>query len=645
MKKNRRIRIYLPFILLFFILGVIEVRLYHLQILCHSEFAEQSRKEQENIISVLPERGIIYDRNREKLAINIPSYSLYASPPKVSHPEEVAKRLSSILKMESSEILKRLRKEKSFVWIKRKLSLAEKKKIEEFSFEGLGFIEEVKRFYPEKNLASHLLGFVGVDNQGLEGLEYFYDEKLRGKKGYFLVEEDALGFTVPFTTKVIQPPSPGKDIILTIDARIQSIVEEEISRVFKLTAAKSVEALFMDPQTGEILALACKPDYDPNFFSHYSSSVRINRVIQSLYEPGSTFKCFTAAALLEEGLVNLEENIPCDGPLCIADHTFYDWKKFEGDLSFIQVMQDSSDIGMIRVAKRLNEELFYKYIRLFGFGRKTGIDFPGEGKGIVRPPAQWSLIDFPCISIGQGIAVTPLQMVTAFCALINGGRLLRPYLVKYISTPEGKVVEVNKPQMIEKVISSSTSQKIRKILKEVVEGGTGMKAQVRGYSLAGKTGTAQIPASDRRGYLPDKYIASFIGFAPADSPEIAGIVIVKEPAGVYWGGEVAAPLFGQILKRVLPYLNILPEESLLKVIKAEYLFDEKGEDTQDTLLSGIMPDLKGLTMREALKILSRIEDEEIELYLSGSGILVSQYPLPGKKIKYKEKIFLKFAPP
>jgi len=642
MKKNKKIRIYLPFISIFLILGVLEVRLYYLQILCHSEFAEQAKKEQENVISVSPKRGIIYDRYMKKLALNIPSYSLYASPSRISYPEKVAEKLSSILKIKSSEILRQIKKKKNFVWLKRKLSLVEKRKIEKLHLKGTGFIEEVKRFYPEKNLGSHLLGFVGVDNQGLGGLEYFYDEKLRGEEGYFLVKEDALGYKIPFTTEIIQPSSPGEDIILTIDSNIQSIVEEEISRTLKLTSAKSVEALFINPETGEILALASKPDYDPNLFFYYSSLERKNKVVQSLYEPGSTFKCFTTAALLEENLVSLTENIPCDGPLRIADHTFYDWKKFEGNLSFVQIIQDSSDIGMIRVAQRMNKDLFYKYIRLFGFGTKTGIDLSGEEKGIVRPPARWSLIDFPCISIGQGIAVTPLQMVTGFCALINGGDLLKPYLVKYISTPEGRVVEKNEPQIKRKVISSSTSQKIRELLREVVERGTGMKAKVEGYSLGGKTGTAQIPASDKRGYLPDKYIASFMGFAPADSPRIAGIVIVKEPAGVYWGGEVAAPLFGQIMRRVLPYLNILPSESLLKVAKVEYPFEEKRERT---FSSQVMPDLSKLTMREVIKIFSRIEDKELEIYFSGSGVLVSQRPLPGKEIKDKERIFLKFEPP
>lgn len=636
MRKNKRIRIYFPFIFIFLILGILEARLYYLQILCHSEFAEQAKKEQENVISVSPKRGIIYDRNIKKLALNIPSYSLYASPPKISYPEKMAKKLSPILKEKSSEILSQLKKKKNFVWLKRKLSLAEKRKIEKLHLIGIGFIEEVKRFYPEKNLASHLLGFVGVDNQGLEGLEYFYDEKLRGKKGYFLVKEDAFGYKIPFATEIIQPSFPGENTVLTIDSNIQSIVEEEISRTLKLTSAKSIEALFMNPETGEILALASKPDYDPNLFFRYSSQDRKNKVIQSLYEPGSTFKCFTSAALLEENLVSLTEDISCDGPLRIANHTFYDWKKFDGNLSFMQMIQDSSDIGMIRVAQRMDKNLFYKYIRLFGFGTKTGIDFSGEEKGIVRPPGRWSLIDPSCISIGQGIAVTPLQMVNNFCALINGGKLLKPHLVKYISTSEGKVVEKNEPQIIRKVISSSTSQKIRELLRRVVEGGTGMKAKVEGYSLGGKTGTAQIPAPDKRGYLPDKYIASFIGFAPADSPQIAGIVIIKEPAGVYWGGEVAAPLFGQIMRRVLPYLNILPSKSLLKV---DYPIEEKKERA---FSSQVMPDLSKLTMREVIKIFSKIKDKELEIYFSGSGVLVSQDPLPGKKIKDKEKIFLKF---
>ncbi|MEA1964575.1 MAG: penicillin-binding transpeptidase domain-containing protein, partial [Candidatus Aerophobetes bacterium] len=449
---------------------------------------------------------------------------------------------------------------RNFVWLKRKLPLALKKRIVQLHIEGIDFVEESKRFYPQGELASPVLGFAGIDNQGLAGIEFSYDNQLRGERGDLLVMKDALGYQIPLTKEFLKKPVPGKNIVLTIDNIIQSIVEEELSRALEEEKAKSAEALFMNPQNGEIIALANKPDYNPNHYLDYTPFERKNRLIQSIYEPGSTFKAVTAAVLLEEKLVNMQESIYC-GTFTIANHTFYDWKKFNKDLTFSQIIQDSSDVGTIKLAQRMEEELFYRYICLAGFGKKTGIELPGEEKGIVRPPSSWSSIDLPCISIGQGIAVTPLQMVVALSSLINGGELLKPYIVKYISTPEGKIIIKNNSHLLRKIISSSTSRKMRRLLKKVVEGGTGTEAGIEGYTMGGKTGTAQIPLSNGKGYIQNRYIASFMGFTPVDSPEIVGIVIIKESTGGYWGGEIAAPVFGRIMKRILPYLNILPEKS------------------------------------------------------------------------------------
>jgi len=557
-RKEKKIRIYLPFAFIFLFLGIIELRLYSIQIVNHQKFAEQAHRTQIRRIRVSPPRGIIYDRNLEKLAINIPSYSLYANPKKISHPKKAAWKLSPLLKISTPELLEKLNKKKDFVWLKRKLPLALKKRIDELHIEGIDFVEESKRFYPQGELASPVLGFVGVDNQGLAGIEFSYDNQLRGEKGDLLVMKDALGYQIPLTEEFLKKPVPGENIVLTIDSIIQSIVEEELSRALEEEKAKSAEALFMNPQSGEIIALANKPDYNPNHYFDYTPFERKNRLIQSIYEPGSTFKAVTAAVLLEEKLVNLQESIYC-GTLTIANHTFYDWKKFNQDLTFPQIIQNSSDVGTIKLAQRMKKELFYRYICLAGFGEKTGIELPGEEKGIVRPPSSWSSIDLPCISIGQGIAVTPLQMVTALSTLINGGELLKPYIVKYISTPQGKIITKNNPHPLRKIISPSTSNEIRRSLKKVVEGGTGIRAGIEGYTMGGKTGTAQVPSSDGKGYAQNRYIASFMGFAPVDSPEIAGIVIIKEPTGGHWGGEIAAPVFARIMKRSLPYLNILPE--------------------------------------------------------------------------------------
>lgn len=536
-KRDYRARIYLPFFLLFMALIILEGRLYDLQILNHQKFFRQASKGQTKSIKISPKRGSIYDRNLEKLAVNIPSYSLYARPGKISHFKKVARKLSPIVRMKVSSLTKKLRQKKVFVWLKRKLSLAQKKRIEALGLKGVGFVEESKRFYPQGELASSLLGFAGVDNQGLAGVELSYNSELQGEAGHFWIKEDALGYEIPFAKDTLQALVPGKNLVLTLDNVIQSMVEQELSLTLKKTKAKSVEALFMDPQTGEILALANKPDYDPNHYSDYSPFTRKNRVVQSLYEPGSSFKSFTASALLQEGLTDLNEKIYCGESVRVANHLFHDWKNFDRDLSVTEIFENSSNVGVIELASRMKKEKFYKYIRLFGFGSRTGVDLPGEGKGIVRSPSDWSLTDLPAISIGQGIAVTPVQMVAALSALINGGKLLRPYVVKYVSSSDGKIIKENRPLVIRRVSSESLSQTIKSLLEGVVEEGTGKRAKVTGYSLGGKTGTAQIPASNKRGYLSNKYIASFMGFAPVDSPRIAGIVIIKEPTGAYYGGE------------------------------------------------------------------------------------------------------------
>jgi cell division protein FtsI/penicillin-binding protein 2 len=564
MKKinNRGVRIYLPFVMLFVGFGIIQFRLYQLQIVEHEKYSSLAREKQIRIVNVLPQRGIIYDRNLKPLAVNVVSYSLYASPRMISHPEKVAEKLAPLLGLEKEVILTALKKDRVFVWLKRKLSLKIREKIIKLGFKGLGFIEEKKRFYPERELASHLLGWVGIDNQGLAGVEYYYEEKLQGKKGKILLRRDALGYPIPFTQTVLKKVIPGKSIVLTIDTKIQSIVEQELSRALGETGATSAEAIFMDPWSGEILALVNKPDYDPNSFRDYSSFERKNRIVQSLYEPGSTFKVVTSAALLEEGLVDPEERIYCSASIQFGNHTIYDWKEFNRKMDFTEIVYNSSDVGIIKLAQRMDKSTFYRYIINFGFGRKTGIDLPGETRGIVKPTREWYLTDFPCISMGQGIAVTPLQMVVALSAAINDGNLLQPYVVKKVLNLKGEVIRENKPRIIKRVISPQTSEKLREILGKVVEKGTGKKSKVRGYSIGGKTGTAQIPSSEIRGYLEDRYIASFMGFAPVGNPEIAGIVVIKEPAGAYWGGEVAAPVFGNILSRILPLLGVLPEKEL-----------------------------------------------------------------------------------
>jgi len=563
MRKNKRkVRIYLPFMLIFIGFGIIELRLFQLQVVEHKKYKDLAQEEQLRVVNISPERGVIYDGNLEPVVVNVNSFSLYASPKKVSDPKGAAQKLSSILKEDAASILSKLKKGRVFVWIARKLSVEDKRKIEELNLDGFGFIEEKKRLYPERKLMSHVLGWVGIDNQGLAGVEYFYDNELQGEAGKVLLRRDALGHYIPFTQDTLKKAVPGYDAVLTIDSKIQSIVEQELSRALKETGARSVEAVFMNPNTGEIIALVNEPGYDPNYWQNFSFYERRNRVVQFIYEPGSTFKVVTSAVLLEENLVSPEDKIYCNASLQFGDHTITDWTKFNRKMSFAEIVYNSSDIGIIKAAQRMEKGTFYRYIRNFGFGEQTGIDLPGEAKGLVKPVGRWYLTDFPCISIGQGVGVTPLQMVVALSATINGGNLLRPFVVRSIRNSEGEIIRYNKPYIRRKVISEETSRVLRDILGYVVKKGTGKRAGIEGYTIGGKTGTAQIPSPNGGGYLRGKYIASFMGFAPVDAPKIAGIVVIKEPTGAYYGGEVAAPVFGRILSRILPTLGVLPKGEL-----------------------------------------------------------------------------------
>ncbi|MBE0478621.1 hypothetical protein IBX65_05820 [Candidatus Aerophobetes bacterium] len=562
-RNNRKVRIHLPFLIIFLGFGIIGLRLFQLQVIEHEKYKSLAERARVRVVDISPERGIIYDVNIKPVSVNINSFSLYASPGRISHPEQAAENLALILEGEDKDsVLSKLKRDAVFVWIARKISVEDKRKIEKLNLEGFGFIEEKKRLYPEGELTSHILGWAGIDNQGLSGIEYYYEDKLRGEEGTVLLKRDARGYYIPFTRNALREVVPGQDLVLTIDSKVQSIVEQELSRALKETGAQSVEAIFMHPHTGEIIALANKPDYDPNYWSNYATYERRNRAVQFMYEPGSTFKVFTAAALLEEKLISLEEKIYCDAFLRFGSYTITDWKEFNKEMSFAEIIYNSSSVGMIKAAQRMEKDTFHRYISNFGFGKETGIDLPGEAKGLVKPVNSWYLTDLPCISTGQGIAVTPLQMVVALSAVVNGGNLLRPFVVKGIRDFEGNIIEKNEPYIIRRVISEETSITLREILGYVVKEGTAKKAEVRGYTIGGKTGTAQIPSPQGRGYLQGKYTASFMGFAPVGNPQIAGIVVIKEPAGAYYGGDVAAPVFGRILFRILPLLGIMPQEEL-----------------------------------------------------------------------------------
>lgn len=549
-----KLRVFL--ILLTFTAGFIYLiqQLYQIQVVDGETLREKAEEQHQVSFRLPPRRGIIYDRNHKELAINITVDSIYAHPSRVKSVEEVGEKLSPILGISPAIIRERLKSDRPFVWLARKVERGRGAKVRQLNLDGLDYVEETKRFYPKGKLASHLLGFVGLDGEGLEGLELYYERYLRGTPGWGRTERDARGRKIlPFRDQY-SSPRHGLHLILTIDEVIQHIAERELERVFRESRAKGAIIVIMEPETGKILALANQPTFRPNSFYNYRSAWRRNRAVTDGFEPGSTFKVITAAAGLEEGLFRLEDRIFCEwGSYRLPGRTIRDVHP-QGWLTFKEVIEKSSNIGTVKIAQALEKEKLYSYISSFGFGDRTGINLPGEGEGLVQPPRSWSKFSLPSISFGQELMVTAIQLVSAVSAIANGGVLMQPGIVDSILNEEGKVVRRFAPRPRRRVISAGTAEKLTKALVGVVEEGTGRAAGLKGYRVAGKTGTAQKAGVG--GYLPGKYVASFAGYLPALEPRVSILVVIDEPQGVYYGGVVAAPVFHRVAEQVMAYLKM-----------------------------------------------------------------------------------------
>ncbi len=529
-------------------------QLHQIQLVEGGTFREKAARQHRISFGLSPRRGTIYDRRRKRLAVNVPVDSIYAHPSQVESVEEAARKLSPILKISPAILQERLERRRPFVWLAKRQERGRGAKVEQLGLSGINYVEEVKRYYPKGKLAAHLLGFVGLDGKGLEGLEFYYERYLRGTPGRVHSERDAWGREIlPFRSKY-HSPLPGLHLVLTIDAVIQSIVERELERVFQESQAQGATIVIMEPETGAILAMANRPTHDPNSFPDYLPAWRRNRAITDAFEPGSTFKVITAAAALEEGLFQLEDKIygergsfRLNGRL-IRDVSSHGW------LTFKEVMGVSSNIGFAKIGEALGEDKLYYYISSFGFGARTDIDFPGEREGLVRSPRSWSSFSLVSLSFGQELMVTALQLVSAISAIANGGVLMQPRIVDSLINEEGGVERRFAPRSLRRVISADTAEKLTEILVGTVEEGTGGAARVPGYRVAGKTGTAQKAGVG--GFIPGKYLASFVGYLPADAPQLVILVVIDEPQGVYFGGKVAAPVFSRVAEQVMAYLKM-----------------------------------------------------------------------------------------
>ena len=532
-------------------------RLVHLQIIQHDRLAAQSDKQFLRTVEITSGRGNIYDRNRNQLATNIRVESVYADPKSVAEKTATARILARVLKLNPQAVLKKLKSNRHFVWIKRKSELNAVEKLKQLDLVGVGFIAETKRYYPKRKLAASILGFVGLDNQGLAGIEHFHHAVLKGRVQRTVLEKDARGRFL-WTTANAQDLNPGKqDVVLALDEVIQFIAERELNRQVKEYRAKSGLAIVMDPFSGAVYAMASAPEFNPNNYAAYPPHIWRNDAVASAFEPGSIFKPIVAAASLEEGLAGPDDIFFCEnGSYQIGKSRISEASNHQfGWLTLRNIIAKSSNIGAIKIAQRLGNRRFYDYIRKFGFGRRLGVDLPGEASGTLRSIRQWSGLSLASISFGHEISVTPIQMVSAIAAIANGGVLIRPRLTQTI-LKNGVLDRTFEPEALQTVLSEETSRQMINILKSVVKTGTGAKAAIPGFEVAGKTGTAQKIDPKTQTYSKTKYLASFVGFVPADAPRLVILVMIDEPQKTYWGGEVAAPVFQRIARKTLRYLHI-----------------------------------------------------------------------------------------
>jgi len=695
--SERRVKLRILFVALFCLLFYIVVvgRTFSLHLTDNSKLSRLAQSQYQKKITLAPKRGNIFDVNGEELAIDVKVDSIYANPKVLTQNEDYLKKLAAALGLDLDKLQKVLAKDKKFVWIKRRITPEESAQMQVLHQEGLGMVKEYKRFYPNRRLAATILGAVGMDSMALGGLELFYDRYLKSSAEPVVVDQDARGQS--YVPNTFYDSENTHNVTLTLDKTIQFVTEKELANAVENAHAKSGIAVVMNSRTGEILAMASYPDFDPNQYGDYDASHLKNRVITDSFEPGSIFKAITASAAMESGKVDLDKKFDCEGgaykidKFTINDHGHY------GMMSLPEIMRVSSNIGSLKVAQYIGKDAFSKAVLDFGFGSKTGIDLPGEASGIMSSPKNWGTLQMSTIAFGQGISVTPIQVVTAYSAIANGGYLMKPLIVKQIADAKGAVVKENHPQIVRKVLSEVNARKVVEMLKLVVgPGGTGTAAQVEEYGTAGKTGTAQKVEEGKKGYSSNKYIGSFVGIAPADDPKITVLVSINEPAGSHFGGVVAAPAFREIVRKVLPYMRVPPIGNRGPVIltkddsKAETQpkqakkdeKDKKDKSAADKLAQKDKKDAKddpkkakgkeaekpveapavevpidltevepglykvpnwtGKPLREILKTWDR---QDVKLVVEGSGLCSEQKPAAGETVKSGSEIKLLFKPP
>jgi cell division protein FtsI (penicillin-binding protein 3) len=636
-------------------------RLYQLQVARSDDLRAQARRQHEQRIEIEGRRGNITDRHGGFLAISMETYSLFAHPWRVQDPSAAARRLAPVLGASESRIVEKLRSDAPFVWIARRLDAATAQAVRSVGLpvgdnEPFGFKVESKRFYPQGPLAMHVIGFANIDQKGVEGIEQRYDGQLQGDSATYLAVRDGRGGM--FLQLVRSPARQPDDVVLTLDVVLQHHVERELDEAMETTGAKAASAVLLDPTTGEILALANRPSIDPNEYGKAAAEQRRNRGVVDMFEPGSIFKVVVGAAALDHGVVTPSDPFHCEnGVLSFAGRKIRDSHPYRL-LTFREVIEHSSNIGMIKTGRRMSDAVLHDYILRFGFGRKTGIELPGEATGLVTDASRWTPSTHASVSFGHEIAVTAIQMASAVGAVANEGMLVPPRIVLGMRDADG-TLHPERSGEPRRVLSSGTARTLADILEGVVEQGTGRKAQVAGYRIAGKTGTAQKVLRGG-GYSASEFMASFVGFAPVRSPRIAGIVVLDSPTGsLHTGGLTAAPVFGRILSDALAYLRVPPDDDPLVALekkrderaaerdKAERAaakkLDPKREDSEAgtsdgeppavATADGQVPDLRGMSLRAAV---SALTSRRYRARAEGRGVVVAQTPAPGTPLPHGE---------
>ena len=538
------------------LLGIVWIRCVWLQVIAAGPYTAMAEQQHRVTHTLQARRGTIYDRHQRPLAISVPVPSVFANARAVEEKSAMAGQLAKLVDRNRQMIERRLKQDKGFVWIARQVDPSLTTSLIALRNRGVGIVEEPKRFYPHGRLASHLMGFVDIDARGLEGLELILNGILQGQHGWRSTLRDAKGDPLMGPWTVETRPTDGYDVVLTIDSVVQQVAEETLEWGVKKYHAKGGSIIVMEPSTGAVLALANAPTFDANTPGHVTADRRRNRAVTDLFEPGSTLKIVTAAALLEEQRIATDERIFCEEGAypTVGRHVLHDHRP-HGMLSFHDVVRLSSNIGMAKAAQRLTPEELYRYLRAFGFGRKTGLDLPGEVSGILSPPSQWSKLSPFIIPIGQEVAVTPIQLAVMTSVIANGGMRVRPYLVSRIQTSEGRLVRSAPVPGPVRVIRPETAAVVQQLLSSVVESGTGQLANVQGLTVAGKTGTAQKLEPDGR-YSHSRFVASFVGFGPVPDSRFAIVVTVDEPRPLYFGGVVSAPMFKRVVEQLAGYWGL-----------------------------------------------------------------------------------------